>query len=340
MGKLMPIKDFVAELTAAEKRHDGYIMGATGQDPRKWAVNSWWFAQYTNASQHAKALYWREHAARVWDCNGMAEGLYQDFSGVSINTQAKYNYSQWCGTKGSGLIPAKHRVPGAAVFWGTSAPNIHHVAYLEKPVNANKPDEDWYIIEARGVMYGVVRTKLYARNPNFWGLMTKYFDYSNASASAPVDSPLESPSRNLYSGCEGDDVKTLQTNLIRAGYSCGKYGADGDFGDATEQAVRAFQKDHGLEIDGIAGKKTIAALDAVIAGMEKPESENAPEVVQIVGGNCYVRAKPDTSGAILDVVHDGEKLVYKGETSENGWHSVDVRGKSGWVSGKYSKLIR
>ena len=42
---------------------------------------------------------------------------------------------------------------------------------------------------------------------------------------------------------EGNDVKELQSLLIQAGYSCGSYGADGDFGDATENAVRELQKD-------------------------------------------------------------------------------------------------
>ena len=94
----MPIGQFVAELEAAYKRKDGYIMGATGQDPKKWAVNSWWYNQYRDGdyteSQYQKALYWRDHAARVWDCNGMAEGIYKDFSGVNINTKARFNYAR------------------------------------------------------------------------------------------------------------------------------------------------------------------------------------------------------------------------------------------------------
>ena len=81
----------------------------------------------------------------------------ETYSGTDINTKARYNYAQWCNPKGKGMIPASYRVPGAAVFWSdNTASNIHHVAYLYKPVVAGKPDGDWYIIEARGVMYGVV----------------------------------------------------------------------------------------------------------------------------------------------------------------------------------------
>ena len=88
----MPIKQFVAELEAAYERKDGYIMGSRGQNPKKWAKDSWWFTQYSG-SQKTKALYWREHAERVWDCNGMSEGIYEDFSGVNINTKARFNYA-------------------------------------------------------------------------------------------------------------------------------------------------------------------------------------------------------------------------------------------------------
>lgn len=177
MAQLMPICKFVEGLFAAAEREDGYIMGAKGQDPSKWAEDSWWFTQYTGA-QREKALYWREHAARVWDCNGMAEGLYEDYTGININTKARFNYAQWCSVKGEGMIPAERRVPGAAVFWGDGASSIHHVAYLCAPLNSDDPGGDWYMIEARGVMYGVVLTKLYLRKPNFWGWMDKYFDYS------------------------------------------------------------------------------------------------------------------------------------------------------------------
>lgn len=334
MAKLMPIGQFVSELYAAYKRKDGYIMGATGQNPKKWSPNSWWFTQYTDPKQRKQALYWREHAARVWDCNGMAEGLYKDFSGVSIDTKARYNYAQWCNPKGSGMIPAKYRVPGAAVFWGTSAANIHHVAYLYKPVKDGVPSGDWYLIEARGVYYGVVMTKLNDRKPDFWGWMTKYFDYDQP-VTVPVDSPTSG--RILRNGDEGADVKQMQTNLIRLGYSCGKWGADGDFGDATEIALKKFQTEHGLEADGEYGPLSRAEMDKAIADIETPHDD--PRRVKIVGGNCYVRTAPNTSGKSLGVAHDGDLLPYGGLTSENGWNLVEYKGENGWVSGKYSRLV-
>lgn len=63
---------------------------------------------------------------------------------------------------------------------------------------------------------------------------------------------------NLSRGARGVDVKTLQTYLMRLGYQVGPL--DGRFGPKTESAVRSFQKEHGLKVDGIAGSKTIGEL--------------------------------------------------------------------------------
>jgi N-acetylmuramoyl-L-alanine amidase len=65
------------------------------------------------------------------------------------------------------------------------------------------------------------------------------------------------------------DVKSLQQKLIKAGYKLPKYGADGSLGDETVQAVKQFQKDNGLTVDGIAGPKTLAKLDAVLTSSSK-----------------------------------------------------------------------
>ena len=79
----------------------------------------------------------------------------------------------------------------------------------------------------------------------------------------PASSGGSSSSRStLKQGMRGDDVRDLQNLLQDAGYSVGRAGADGIFGSDTFRAVAAFQEDHGLEVDGIAGRETMAAIDA------------------------------------------------------------------------------
>ena len=66
--------------------------------------------------------------------------------------------------------------------------------------------------------------------------------------------------RTLEKNMTGADVKELQTMLIALGYDLGDWGADGDFGGDTQSALRQFQKDYHLVVDGIAGPDTLEAL--------------------------------------------------------------------------------
>ena len=151
----------------------------------------------------------------------------------------------------------------------------------------------------------------------------------------PVKNDYELGDRVLRNGCTGNDVRELQNDLIELGYSCGSWGVDGDFGDATEIAVKAFQARSGLEEDGIVGPKTVAAIAKALDDLRNSGTQH----VGIVGGNCYVRTEPNTSGEILGVVREGDTLDYLGKKSPEGWLNVDYRGKSGWVSGKYGRVI-
>jgi hypothetical protein len=74
------------------------------------------------------------------------------------------------------------------------------------------------------------------------------------------DIPKTTVRRTLRRGSQGDDVAELQTMLNARGYDCGK--VDGIFGKGTEAAVKAFQRDNGLDADGVVGRKTWAALEA------------------------------------------------------------------------------
>lgn len=54
----------------------------------------------------------------------------------------------------------------------------------------------------------------------------------------------------LSKGAKNDSVKALQLLLIGNGYSCGKAGADGDFGNGTETALLKYQKAHDMAENG------------------------------------------------------------------------------------------
>lgn len=61
----------------------------------------------------------------------------------------------------------------------------------------------------------------------------------------------------------GPAIKEMQEQLNRLGYTDDRgrpLRPDGDFGPSTKQAVQAFQRAHGLDDDGIAGRDTLNAL--------------------------------------------------------------------------------
>ena len=154
------------------------------------------------------------------------------------------------------------------------------------------------------------------------------------TVSAP--SPEVLGERILRAGCAGADVKLMQEMLLKLDYDLGKWGADGDFGDCTDLALRAFQADAKVDADGECGPVTLKALKAAIeaAGEKVPTGKT----VRIEGGNCYIRAAPNTDGKILGVAHRGDELPWQGESSDNGWQLIAYDGKNAWVSGKYGKI--
>ncbi len=78
-----------------------------------------------------------------------------------------------------------------------------------------------------------------------------------------VDQTHAGERRTLRQGMHGDDVRDLQTDLARLGFTDARGRAvhpDGDFGPTTRTAIQAFQRDHELIADGIAGAATLAAV--------------------------------------------------------------------------------
>ncbi|MBR0391603.1 MAG: peptidoglycan-binding protein [Oscillospiraceae bacterium] len=97
---------------------------------------------------------------------------------------------------------------------------------------------------------------------------------ANASeTSVPEVSETQSTAAASYEllkyGAFGESVRKLQQMLIDLGYDVGSDGADGDFGTNTEKAVRKFQTDNNLFVDGEVGDETWPALEAAASAKGK-----------------------------------------------------------------------
>ena len=119
----------------------------------------------------------------------------------------------------------------------------------------------------------------------------------------------------LRNGSTGSDVEKLQKALVSAGYDVGKAGADGVYGSATAAAVKQYQKDHGLAVDGIAGKNTLGALyNSGNAGLSLM-ANNAVKAAQMTAGNDAGKKAATVNSALQTLAKSG---VQAGVTAAGG----------------------
>lgn len=112
----------------------------------------------------------------------------------------------------------------------------------------------------------------------------------------------------LMQGDTGEAVKAMQTMLIACGYSCGSYGADGDFGSATEAALKKFQKAAGLDVDGYYGPKSKAALSE--AYLKKQGGDATKDVIYYVQAGAF-KTKANADNRVKALKAQGFSAVVK-----------------------------
>ena len=93
---------------------------------------------------------------------------------------------------------------------------------------------------------------------------------------------LDKLDKVLRRGASGDSVRKMQEYLKQLGYDVGEI--DGIFGPKTEAALKAFQEEHNLIVDGILGKNTIQSLgEALGLADTQSEFEMVDEEVTVLG---------------------------------------------------------
>lgn len=157
--------------------------------------------------------------------------------------------------------------------------------------------------------------------------------------SVPVNSGQTANINNgvLMIGATGKEVKTMQTMLINCGYDCGPDGADGDFGNNTLKALRAFQTDAGITIDGVYGPKSKAALEAANskAKTKKAKGNPIPEIVKITAKSLNIRKGPGMNYSIVGVIKD--QGCYTIVEKSGKWGKL--KSGLGWISLNYTRKI-
>lgn len=190
------------------------------------------------------------------NCVGYAVGRFHEIAGRSqfdlidaVNAENIYANAQKHGMK-TGDTPQL----GALIVWKKGATlsgsdGAGHVAVVEQinPDGSIMTSESGY--GSKNPFWTTVRTKGADGN---WGEAAGYkfigFVYQP-----------QSPARAIRKGDTGADVELMQARLHALGYMR-KNEIDGDFGKITLGAVCAFQLENGLEVDGVCGPMTQAAL--------------------------------------------------------------------------------
>jgi putative chitinase len=167
-----------------------------------------------------------------------------------IQTTGRANYGQARdeirGVVGNGVtVPDFQREPDNQQLEEFPWALLGGIVYWQRRNINRHADRDDVVAVTRAVNGGLNglddRTQYLARAKAIW------LDAGSPSLSHPV----------LKQGDSGPDVFDLQNALIDAGF---RVSVDGDFGQHTDEAVRAFQAANGLTVDGTVGARTWAML--------------------------------------------------------------------------------
>lgn len=125
-------------------------------------------------------------------------------------------------------------------------------------------------------------------------------------AEATADKPAqETPATEdpviAQRGDKNDTALTIQQMLIKLGYLDG--GADGSFGEKTENAVKQFQSDKGLNADGIVTQSVFDSLKATADAAPEPEEVISVSAIELYNQfeNNAVAAKENYKGKTIQV---------------------------------------
>ena len=125
--------------------------------------------------------------------------------------------------------------------------------------------------------------------------------------------------RMLRRGNRGPRVGQLQRVLMSFGHELPRHGADEDFGNETRLAVRKFQRDQGLKVDGVVGPDTAEAFINARRGLLYTTSGEVTEQDSGIKMSGYVvSVEPDVPEA-----EEGRKSALLVGDSQMGWRIGD-----------------
>lgn len=173
------------------------------------------------------------------DCQGLLDAYLTYVQGEKTDVNADYNYRKWCTGKGKISEVERPYELGEAVFMANSKGKMSHVGWICGLDSDGEP----LVVEARGLNYGVVITRLEDRAWTHRGLMKKKFDYKE-------EQPMATKFEVIKPMLKGDGVKEMQKALNATGYTDdngNKLVEDGKWGSKSQAAFRKLLEAHTQE---------------------------------------------------------------------------------------------
>ena len=198
-----------------------------------YSSHGWSKASYDNATSGMQP---DDYAT---DCQGLLDAFLTYVQGEKTDVNADYNYRKWCTGKGKISEVERPYELGEAVFMANSRGKISHVGWI----CGLDADGEPLVVEARGLSYGVVVTRLKERAWTHRGLMTKKFDYKE-------DKPMATKFEVIKPMLKGDGVIEMQKALNANGYTDdngNKLVEDGKWGSKSQAAFRKLLEAHTQE---------------------------------------------------------------------------------------------
>ena len=143
----------------------------------------------------------------------------------------------------------------------------------------------------------------------------------------PPATPTATPQGSLKLGAKGQEVRTLQQKLKELGFYKGS--VDGDFGEGTESAVKAFQRQYGLTVDGKVGNNTMAKL-ASARQTAKPAVTATPKPTATPSYSANTYLRNGSSGKQVKQMQ--ERLISLGYLTGKSTSSFDNATEAGVIA--------
>ena len=196
---------------------------------------------------------------RCGDCRGFVKWIIQMITGFVLygdTVSAQWNHkANWCVKGQFGVDPVPQNVL-VNVFIKNGSGKWTHTGFYYNGSTCEC---------SSGVQYFQTMKK---NRWTHWAVAACFASgwQQSEQPTEPPKEPEKQPEKGLTvnktirKGDKGELVKYAQTLLMQKGFALPKYGADGDYGSETVNAVKAFQKANGLSADGVIGVKTWAKL--------------------------------------------------------------------------------